>query len=87
MNNNNIAVAVKNCQHRCHLLEGYVAMKRIKFGPEMGYKKCTTCECHFFKVDKIYCECCGFRLRSTVRRRTVSTKQKAKEFLMEISNC
>jgi ribosomal protein L37E len=82
---NNITVQVKTCRQRCHELENYVAMKRIKFGPEMGYKKCTVCECHFFKVDKVYCECCGFRLRSTVRRRKVVTKEKAKEFLISIS--
>jgi len=83
----NISVQVKTCRHRCHLLENYVAMKRIKFGPEMGYRKCSVCECHFFKVEQAYCGCCNTKLRRTTRRRTVSTKQKAKEFLVSISNC
>lgn len=80
-----IDMRIKTCKHRCHLLEGYVGMKRIKFGAEMGYKKCVTCECHFFKTESIYCECCSTKLRVKNPRRTTSTKEKAQRFLMEIS--
>ena len=87
---NNIAVALKTCKHRCHTLEGYVNMKKIKFGAEMGYKKCVVCECHFLFLGErtnspLYCGCCNTKLRVKNPRRTASTKQKAKEFY--INNC
>lgn len=81
----NIAVALKTCKHRCHTLPGFVNMKRIKFGAEMGYRKCSVCDCHFFKVDNIYCGCCNTKMRIKNPRRTADTKQKAQKFLMEIT--
>jgi hypothetical protein len=77
--------AGRKCKGLCKDIEGFVDMRRIKFGPEMGFQKCTMCDCHFFKPDYGVCKCCGTRLRMKIRVRTATVKQKAQKFLMEIS--
>ena len=73
------------CKGKCVEQKEYVGLRRIKFGPEMGYQKCTMCDCHFFKPDYGKCKCCGTRLRMKVRVRTVVTKEKAETFLQALS--
>ena len=69
------------------MIEGYVGLKTIKFGAEMGYKKCVVCECHFlYHGNIIYCQCCNTKLRSKTPRRTVEVKERAEKFLMEIGS-
>ena len=62
-----IDIRIKHCKHTCHLVQGYVGLKRIKFGVEMGYRKCSICECHFFRPDYNVCKCCGTKLRLKMR--------------------
>jgi hypothetical protein len=94
-NSKNIAVALKTCKHRCHLLEGYVGLKRIRFAAEMGYKKCTVCDCHFLfssertnneegKKPPLYCGCCNTKMRVKNARRNMKAKISAEKFKMEI---
>lgn len=83
-NSKNIAVALKTCKHRCHLLEGYVGLKRIRFAAEMGYKKCAVCECHFINIDNIYCGCCNTKMRVKNARRNMKAKFSAEKFKMEV---
>lgn len=81
-----LSVRSYSCKHKCDKVEGYVGLKTIKFGVEMGYKKCVVCECHFLYHGNITrCQCCNLRLRSKMPRRKVEVKEKAEKFLMEIS--
>lgn len=83
-------IKIKTCKRKCNKIEGYVGLKQIKFGAEMGYKKCIVCECHFLLLlpqqQQIYCQCCNNKLRVKNPRRTVEVKQRAKKFQMEILN-
>lgn len=80
-----VQTAGHKCRSICDRLEGYVGLKQIKFGPEMGYRKCTICVCHFIHIDYSKCKCCNFTFRVAAKNRRESTKERAKEFLESLS--
>ena len=57
---------------------------RIQVGYLAGGKYCRRCEYYFF-TDRLFCECCGMRLRGSPTNREYKDRVRAKKKLMAVA--